>query len=416
MSIGLNNLITSHNYLSKEKINFFKNKEKYKSNTFFYIIVPALREQKVITKTLNRLLDLNYPKNKYEIIVALDYKEKENNNKTTKEIVKEFNKKNKHLNIKIIEYKGQKQKRSLQLNTALKYINSKKNPENTFIGVYDADSYPDLNILKYINYTYNKDKTKNAFQQNLNYLLNFNKIRNNIILSGNAIYQTSWNYLFELNQFIKTNKRLKKGKKSKFPPYCMGHGEFFKLDILNNIKGFSEIGPTDGIQIGFTLTKNNIPIYPTPFQDYCESPYNLKTLYNQHAYWFLGNLTFFNIVKKRKINSIEFIQNLNHLMLSFKWLIRPFFVSFILIIFLIENRILFFILLILIWSYYIFSYKYISKIVYEKNLNIKKLKYKGFEIPFAVFYKSFGAIKGTIKIFKKIFKKEDVEFINKVER
>ena len=55
------------------------------------------------------------------------------------------------------------------------------------------------------------DDSNRAFQQNLNYLLNSKELReeNNLLLA-NGYYQTFWNYIFEVNRFFSTNRRMEK--------------------------------------------------------------------------------------------------------------------------------------------------------------------------------------------------------------
>ena len=416
---GYISLFVSFSYYLKERKQFLTKKKSTIEKVYFYILIPALREQNVIEKTLKHISSFNYSKNKFEIIVALDKKEssRKKDNLKTKDFINKFILEHKSKNVKFIEYAGSAQKRAYQLNVALEYIKKNNTHQHTFIGVYDADSHPDLDTLKYINYKYTQDNKKVAFQQNMNYLLNSHKIKHNVVLLANAYYQTMWNYLFEINQFITTNRRILANKKSRFPPYCMGHGEFFKLEVLTRINGFSEIGPADGIQIGFTLTKNNIPIYPVPFEDYCESPESLITLYKQHTFWFFGNLTFYRILRSSKFLSIAFLQNCNHLFLAIKWALRPFLVIFVLIIFTMYNALLFWLLIIFVWVYYLSGYLCVINFL-NKNTDFKvyKLRLFGLEIPLGVFYKSLGAIHGVYKILKHIIFKKEINYHNKVER
>lgn len=68
------------------------------------IMVVAHNEEKVIKKKLNNLIDINYPKNKYKIIVTSDY-----STDKTNEIVEEFIKNHNDYNIKLhktLEHKG----------------------------------------------------------------------------------------------------------------------------------------------------------------------------------------------------------------------------------------------------------------------------------------------------------------------
>jgi hypothetical protein len=409
---GLLNIYSIISWRNKERENFFKNKSK-SASTYFYLIVPALREQNVICRTLDRLSSFKYDKKMFEIIVALDAKERKSllkGNKSTLDVLKEYiSKKGNQLpKVSFIEYVGEGQKRAFQLNAVLdKISNFAIEKKVAFVGVYDADSHPDLNTLAYIDQAHKMDSSKVAFQQILNYLLNsdkLTKVKNSSWVLGNAYYQTLWNYIFELKQFFNTNKAISLDKQSLLPPYCMGHGEFFEFKTLKSIGGFPKDGAADGIQIGFLLSLNKIMIHPVPFDDYCESPESLPVIYKQHTFWLFGNIQFFRILSTQKIGSIWVVQSMFHLFLSIKWALRPFFFLFTLLLAVYTKTYLASIVLVLIpFIYYLTGYFLLSRFVNkDADFVIQRLKYFGLEIILGMFFKSFGAINGFIKIIKKV--------------
>jgi len=412
---GLYNIYKVVNWKLREIKSFNEGHILKKPDTYFYIIIPALREQNVIYDTLKWISNLNYPKKLFEVIVALDKKEEKN---LTKEKVKEYIRENKSgVKVSFVEYHGKGHKRSFQLNTALKEIfNLFKNKKDVFVGVYDADSRPEKDTLLYVDFK--KSKENIAFQQTINYLLNSKKIskfKNNFLLLGNAYYQTMWNYIAEINQFLKNNSRFEKGKNSLFPPYCMGHGEFFNLDLLKKIKGFPNNGPADGIQIGFVLALKKVKIIPIPLDDSCESPEKLSVLFKQHTFWFCGNLNFFKIINNEKFGLSKIMQIVNHTFLSGKWLIRPFFYTFLfLYAIIIIDFVALIILLILPFVYYLIGYYFIKIQLFNSNKNLK-LNFFGLEIIFAMYFKSFGAVNGLFKKVKSGLFGSKLKF-SKVER
>jgi cellulose synthase/poly-beta-1,6-N-acetylglucosamine synthase-like glycosyltransferase len=415
---GFKNTVKTIIFRSSEQ-KLFKNYKK-EPITDFYIIIPALREQKVIKRTLDRINKIDYPKSKINIVVALDKKEKPINGIKTKDVIEEYIKtKNNNLNIFYTEYAGNEQKRSYQLNSALNFIKNKvKNKKNTFIGVYDADSYPDLNVLKYIDFKARQDKNNIAFQQMINYLLNFNKINKlkKFLLLSNAYYQTMWNYCFEQEQYFKTNKRIDKKHSTLIFPYCMGHGEFFRLDMLSKIGGFPNNGPADGIQIGYILTAKNIKINPIPFDDYCESPEKLSVLYKQHTFWFCGNMYFFKTIKDYKLISLKLAQIVNKLFIGFKWLFRPYIIILTIIALLIYNSYAAYYLITIVFGYYLICYNLIKIYSINKSqIKSQRLHFWGLELPLSDLFLSFGGFNGAIKLFNHFIFNKILKF-KKVER
>ena len=67
------------------------------------IMIVAHNEEKVIEQKINNVLELDYPKNKLEILVSSD-----NSTDKTNKIVKDFIKKHKNENIKLYEVKERK--------------------------------------------------------------------------------------------------------------------------------------------------------------------------------------------------------------------------------------------------------------------------------------------------------------------
>lgn len=105
------------------------------------ILVPAHNEAKVIGRTVESLLLLNYPIDKMELIVIND-----NSSDNSKEILQDIKEKNKNHNFTIINTdktnggKGKSNALNLAYNLA----------KGEFIAIYDADNTPERNALKYL--------------------------------------------------------------------------------------------------------------------------------------------------------------------------------------------------------------------------------------------------------------------------
>ncbi len=82
--LEVKNFNQSLGWLIKENKKYNKIIQDRKTLPFFFVLLPVLREQKVLEKTINNLLKLNYPQDKYQIIVITSQKEifEKNKNKT----------------------------------------------------------------------------------------------------------------------------------------------------------------------------------------------------------------------------------------------------------------------------------------------------------------------------------------------
>lgn len=108
---------------------------------FVSIMVPAHNEGIVIVKTLQSLLNFDYPKDRYEIIIIND-----NSDDNSAELLAEVQSLYPHRNLKVIntdKTNGGKGK-SNALNIGLKQA------RGSLISIYDADNTPQRTALRYL--------------------------------------------------------------------------------------------------------------------------------------------------------------------------------------------------------------------------------------------------------------------------
>jgi cellulose synthase/poly-beta-1,6-N-acetylglucosamine synthase-like glycosyltransferase len=296
--------------------------------TYFCLLVPALREQAVISDTLTALREFDYPADHVEIVVALDAKE--HGAVTTADVVAKFiaGHDDGGPTVTTVTFQGSQQRRSLQLNAALddarRRMRGRRRTGSVVVGVYDADSRPDSRTLGYIDWLVRTAPSGAvAFQQTVSYLSNADELRGRPLAHANAVYQSVWNLVFETPRLLASQRAHDRDRPLLFPPYCIGHGEFFTLDALDAIGGFPRTGPCDGIQIGFALSRQAIPIIPVPFDDSCQSPTTKREIIRQHTYWYSGNLQFFAWYRATGLDLQVAAANAFHMALNLKWLLRP---------------------------------------------------------------------------------------------
>ena len=112
-----------------------KKNNKLKKHPFFTAIVPAFNEEKSIKETLISLLNLDYPKNKIEIIIVND-----GSTDRTKEIVEDVIKSNPSREIILINQKNKGKGRAM--NKGL------RKARGEFFACLDADSFVAPDALK----------------------------------------------------------------------------------------------------------------------------------------------------------------------------------------------------------------------------------------------------------------------------
>lgn len=143
----INILLATSGYVYYLKNLNFKD-ERLKEYPFVSILVPAHNEGKVIGKTVESLLLLDYPRDKMELIVIND-----NSSDDSKDILQSIKNKYKKYNFTIINTdnitggKGKSNALNIGYQEAI----------GEFIAIYDADNTPEKTALRYLIQTIVKD-------------------------------------------------------------------------------------------------------------------------------------------------------------------------------------------------------------------------------------------------------------------
>ncbi|KPI55936.1 glycosyl transferase family 2 [Clostridioides difficile] len=247
--------------------NFDKEVKKIDEYPMVSILVPAHNEAKVIGRTVESLLLLNYPKNKMELIVIND-----NSSDNSKEILEEIKNKYDNYNFTIINtdnLTGGKGK-SNALNIG--YTISK----GEFIAVYDADNTPDRNALRYLIQTIVMDDKLGAVigkfrtrNKNKNLLTKFINIET---LSFQWMSQAGRWQLFNLCTIPGTNFILRRS-------------------IIEEIGGWDSKAIAEDTEISFRIYKLGYKIKLVPQSiTWEQEPETVKVWIKQRTRWAKGNI------------------------------------------------------------------------------------------------------------------------------
>lgn len=151
--IFINVVLVVAGYIYYTKVEKIKMEEDLEEFPFVSILVPAHNEALVIEKTVQSLLNLDYPDDRYEIIVVND-----NSSDNSHEILTNMQKENLDRNLIVISTdstNGGKGK-SNSLNIGLKAS------KGEILAIYDADNTPEKKALKYLVQTLIKDDSLGA--------------------------------------------------------------------------------------------------------------------------------------------------------------------------------------------------------------------------------------------------------------
>ncbi|MDN5348012.1 MAG: hypothetical protein PWP65_1576 [Clostridia bacterium] len=260
---------------------------------FFSILVPARNESEVIANTIEHLASLNYPHDRYEIVVITDEKEilaKDKGSVTTQEVVenkiREFAKRENVPQLKHVtvphDFNGRfrghcvghtiPSTKGRALNYGLAFVDRRTN----ICGFYDAESHPEADVLLYIALRWLQDPRDRIWQGPVFQVRNFYQV--GVICKIVALYQAlshAW-YLPILM------KRL---------PFAGGTNLFVSRRLLERIGGYDHRALTEDLELGVRayletgVWTEYIPYYSTE-----QTPATFLAYFRQRLRWGSGHL------------------------------------------------------------------------------------------------------------------------------
>ncbi len=226
----------------------------------FSIIVPTKNERNVIRRCLDGIMNLDYPKDRMQIIVVDG-----NSNDGTPEICEEYVAKYPE-NFKFIGEKASRGKPAA-LNLALSFANG------DIVGVFDADSLPEKDVLEKVA-CYFSDQKLMALQGKTNSL----NEKDNALTKVIAAEEKAW-----FQALLSGREKLQL-----FVPLT-GSCQFVRTHVLKELDGWDENSLTEDVELALRLVEKNHLIKYTP--DVCsgqETPNSLGNLVKQRVRWYRG--------------------------------------------------------------------------------------------------------------------------------
>ena len=264
--IFINVVLVVAGYIYYEKVQKVELKEELEYNPFVSVMVPANNEAVVIEKTVKSLLNLSYPKDRYEIIVIND-----NSSDNSAEILKRIQDNNKDRNLIVINtdsVNGGKGK-SNSLNIGF------EKSKGELLAIYDADNTPEKNALKYLVQTILEDDKLGAVigkfrcrNKNVNLLTKFINIET---LTFQWMAQAGRWQLFNLCTIPGTNFVIRRS-------------------IIESMGGWDTKAVTEDTEISFRMYRMGYKIKFMPKAiTWEQEPQTLNVWIRQRTRWAKGN-------------------------------------------------------------------------------------------------------------------------------
>ncbi|HBJ1647503.1 UNVERIFIED_ORG: glycosyl transferase family 2 [Clostridium botulinum] len=264
--IFVNIILVVFGYIYYSKVHNKKMKEKLNYYPFVSVMVPAHNEAIVIRKTVESLLELDYPHDRYEIIIIND-----NSSDNSAEILQSVKENVLDRNLIVINtdnITGGKGK-SNALNIGL------KKSKGEILAVYDADNTPDSKALKYLVQTLLEDDKLGAVigkfrcrNKDKNLLTNFINIET---LTYQWMAQAGRWEMFKLCTIPGTNFVVRRS-------------------IMEEMNGWDTKAITEDTEVSFRIYMMGYKIKFMPLAvTYEQEPQTLNVWFKQRSRWAKGN-------------------------------------------------------------------------------------------------------------------------------
>lgn len=228
------------------------------------IQIPT-RNEPVAIRCAKKCLELDYPKEKVEIIIGDD-----SNDGATTDIIKKFIKK--YPKIKFLRRSSNIGFKAGNLNNMLKYSNGE------IVVVFDSDFVPPREFLKKVIPPFVEDEKVGCVQVKWKFL---NLMHNRISKLASAVLMVYHQIIAPLNS---------RGGVS----LLFGSGEAVRKSLLLKIGGWQEGSLTEDVEFSVRVLKNKYKtVYISDFEIPGEAPFTLKGFFKQQKKWAYGNVRTF---------------------------------------------------------------------------------------------------------------------------
>lgn len=273
--------------------------KKYKN---IYVLLPALREQKIVDQTIEWFRKIKYRGNiKYVVITTEkeEYEKKVNNTegKTTSQLVDEklrIINDGRFIHMHYPKINGNK---SSQMNYAVDEVLKTENDlENTYISVFDFDSKPDINTFDELNKVAQLRNNPDAINQVPLCFKNYEEFSNRkgkVLLLLYALQHTIRSCAIEKMKLLVSSLT-----NMKVPQYFMGACMHIKLKSLIENDKFPIF--VDDLTLGYRLSIKSGNFAYLPTYNYTLIPNKVYDYVNSAVLIFKGISTYISEIKKAK--------------------------------------------------------------------------------------------------------------------
>jgi cellulose synthase/poly-beta-1,6-N-acetylglucosamine synthase-like glycosyltransferase len=259
------------------------------------VVVPMYQEQQIVGDAVRYWHKLIQTAEVDEVIFVTTVKEDDSGQPTTHTLLAESLVSTQEPRLTLLQCKTATRFRAAQLNLAVndargRHCRGGAGAEAVWIGVFNADSRPEGSVFRDLRQCANSRAETRAYQQLVDYVVP-DRAGVSLVADGNAVLQTWWT----CTHYWARNTR---GSASSHwyaatsPFSTFGHGEFIRLDLLDEVGGFPDFAYADGLLLGWILRLMDEQIGLLASKDRAEVPRTARDLLTQQRAWMRGLLNF----------------------------------------------------------------------------------------------------------------------------
>lgn len=377
---------------------------------YILIIVPLLREGKIVERTVQHFSALEYPRDKCKIVFVTTEREFEadNNESNTIDLLKRAIQHLSDERVQHVHYPKKTGIKSDQLNYAVRKLEQmfpRFFNEATYIGVYDADSRTPSNTLYYTAKTSVFERNPDLLQQPTLYLGNRNEMSMNV--EGLLARAFSWlqtGYAF----YVENYNLITYKQKQKKLIYAVGHGFFVRWVSLKKINYFPS--PIEDTRLGHIFSYLGYSMKLIPVFDVAEVAKGFMVRTVQASVWFVGVTYYLKDLRiARSVNSVNASKSSHMPAYRFYrnavWVISSFIVAAVLVyltlFYPILAAVMFFVFFVLPHAFLMMRLRVLNNMstpAFDRSVTMKDVL-AIFISPIEYLRMSLGPILGLIKVF-----------------
>jgi hypothetical protein len=259
------------------------------------VVVPMYQEQQIAGDAVGYWHALVQTAEVEEVMFVTTAKEDDSSRPTTHALLAAALAEVQEPRLKLLQCCTVTRFRAAQLNLAVsdarsRYCRGESGTAGVWIGVYNADSRPEASTFDELRQYARSGKDTRAYQQLVHYVVP-DRAGVSWVAAGNAVLQTWWTR----THYWARNTRGSGSPHwlaSTSPFSTFGHGEFIRLDLLDEIGGFPDFAYADGLLLGWIFRLMDEPIGLLASRDHAEVPRSARDLLTQQRAWMRGLLNF----------------------------------------------------------------------------------------------------------------------------